>query len=190
MTKQEMAFLAQYAIGVFSVDQEGRIWRHREYVGGSKVGSPAPERTLKEPRRAETSISKKHLRVQFKVNNERMFVYAHRVVWMIANQAEIPLGMEINHKDGVPSNNHPNNLEAVTRKENTLHAGRVLKVLGKKEQRGEKNTSAKLTAEDVLVIRDLWDKREVSQSELARRYHVSQVTINEVCLRKTWRHLP
>lgn len=190
MTNQEQAFLALIAIGTFSIDEQGRVWRLKEYAGGSKMGTPAPERTLKLPRRAETSVSRKHLKIQFRVGGERLWVYSHRIVWMVANQCEIPIGMEINHKDGNPSNNTPSNLEIVTHQENALHAARVLGVMGKKEQRGEKNTSAKLTPEDVLVIRMLWDKREVSQSEMAKRYGVSQVTINEVCLRKTWKHLP
>ena len=190
MNEHERAFLAELAIGKFFVDQDGKIWRTRGPVGGSKVGTPAPERMLAVPQRVDTGRSHGYLRVQFTINGTRMRAYAHRLVWMIANQSDIPAGMDINHKNGNKTDNSPDNLEVVTRQENMLHAGRILKVMGKKEQRGEKNTSAKLTAEQVLIIRSMWDNREVSQSEMARRYGVSQVTINEICLRKTWKHLP
>ena len=40
MTKDEQVFLALVAIGAFSVDEMGRIWRHRRLVG-SKVGAPS-----------------------------------------------------------------------------------------------------------------------------------------------------
>ena len=141
-------------------------------------------------RRAETTQSRGHLRVQMTENGKKVMVYAHRVVWMYFNKSEIPDALEINHKDGNPKNNHPNNLELVTRKENALHAGRVLKRLGKKEQRGEKNPSAKLTAQQVLEIRAIWEKREMSLSQIAAHYKVSVTTIQDICHRRTWKHLP
>jgi len=189
MKENETAFMCQVAMGVFSIDDEGRIWRHKRFAG-SRSGNKSTEKSLQTARRAETSESQKHLRVMFTYEGKRYAIYAHRAVWMYLNGQEIPEGMEINHKDGNPANNRPPNLELATRQENTLHAGRVLRVLGKKEQRGEKNTSAKLTAEDVLVIRSMWDKRKMTQHAMAKHFGVSQVTINEICTRKTWKHLP
>ena len=190
ITKEnETAFMCQVAMGVFSIDGQGRIWRNKR-LSGSRSGNKSIERSLQTARRAETSESQNHLRVMFTYEGKRHAIYAHRAVWMYLNAQEIPEVMEINHKDGNPKNNYPGNLELATRQENTLHAGQVLKVLGKKEQRGEKNTSAKLKAEDVLVIRSMWDKKQMTQGAMAKHFNVSQVTINEVCLRKTWKHLP
>ena len=188
MTDAETAFMCQVAMGTFSIDENGRIWRHRRMFG-SRSGNKSVSRPI-QTSRAEKSESQNHLRVMFTHNEKRMAVYAHRAVWMFLNKQEIPDGMEINHKDGNPRNNHPGNLEIVTRQQNTLHAGRVLGVLGKKEQYGEKNSSAKLKPEDVLVIRSMWDQRQMTQGAMARHYGVSQVTINSICLRKTWAHLP
>ena len=190
MNNHELTFLALIALGTFSIDEKGNIWRHKEQEGGSKAGSPAIEKTLSEPRRAETGRSHGYLRIQHTYHGIRIRAYAHRIVWMIQNQSEIPAGLQINHKNGIRTDNAPNNLELVTSQENSIHAGQILKTLGKKEQRGERNTSAKLTAEQILVIRQLWDSRELSQSQIARRYSVSQQTVHEICTRKTWKHLP
>lgn len=188
MTDAEKLFFAQMAIGVFSISPTGEIWRHKEPIGSVR-GARARWKEIP-MRRAETTQSRGHLRVQMTENGKKVMVYAHRVVWMYFNKSEIPDALEINHKDGNPKNNHPNNLELVTRKENTLHAGRVLKRLGKKEQRGEKNPSAKLTAQQVLEIRAIWEKREMSLSQIAAHYKVSVTTIQDICHRRTWKHLP
>jgi hypothetical protein len=50
---------------------------------------------------------------------------------------------------------------------------------------GEGNPSHKLTEPEVLAIR----ASTLSQWTLARMYHVSQGTISDVKVRKTWRHL-
>ena len=51
---------------------------------------------------------------------------------------------------------------------------------------GERQGSAKLTADKVAAIRDAYAVGGVSQQELADRYHVSQTNIGMVIRRKTW----
>ena len=52
--------------------------------------------------------------------------------------------------------------------------------------RGERNVKAKLTEEQVLVIRS----SSLSGPQLARQYGVSVPTINQIKTRGTWKHLP
>ncbi len=189
MKENEIAFLSQVAMGVFTVDDGGRIWRHKFWVG-SRSGGPSMLKMLPSPTRAERSASRRHLRVMFTVGSKRYMIYAHRAVWLVVKKQPVPEGLEINHKDGDPTNNDPENLEVVTRQENMLHAGRVLGVLGKKEQRGERNACAKLTAEQVMEIRQIWKMKAMTQAMLAERYGVSQGTISAVVLGKSWTHLP
>jgi hypothetical protein len=61
----------------------------------------------------------------------------------------IPNGREVNHKNGVKTDNRAGNLEYMTRRENLQHAKR----LGLLDNEGERNPMAKLTAEQVLQIR-------------------------------------
>ena len=189
MKQTEMAFLAQMTLGIFSVDEQGRVWRHARFIGGSKIGSPS-YLAKRGATRAEKSKSHDHLRIMFTVEGKRMAVYAHRIVWIVANKNTIPEGIEVNHKDGNPQNNHPSNLELATKKENANHAAKVLKRFGKKDQWGEKNTSAKLTPAKVLELYRLCNARAMSQGKIAELYGMSQASVNEIYLGKTWKHLP
>lgn len=179
MTDKELLALAMVGIGVFSVDETGRIWRHRD--GDAAIA----------PRRADTGrhLAGSYLRLQFTVSGTRYAVPAHRVVWMVANGRLIPDGMEINHRDGDKTNNAPDNLEIVTHAENTIHSFRELgrKV---KAQRGSKNTSAKLDEAAVLEIRSLCASRAMTQQAIADRFGVTQRTVSEIHTRKTWKHVP
>lgn len=49
---------------------------------------------------------------------------AHRLIWESVF-GPIPRGLEINHKNGVKTDNRIRNLEAVTRSENMRHAYRL-----------------------------------------------------------------
>jgi hypothetical protein len=52
---------------------------------------------------------------------------------------------------------------------------------------GEKNPSARLTAEDVLAIRAAWPR--TTQAVLAKQYGVAPTTISAVVRRETWSSL-
>jgi len=92
-------------------------------------------------------------------------------------------GMEVNHKDGDKLNNHPKNLEYVTRSENMLHVFAV----GLKSHKGENNPSNKLTEEDVREIRLLLPK--YTQTEIGKRFNVSQSAISLIAVGKNWSYL-
>lgn len=169
MTTKDMLALALVGIGQLRVEPDGSIWRGN--------------------RRADTGRARGYLRLQFTVAGKRYSLGAHRVVWMVSKKRFIPHRMEINHKDGNKSRNCPDNLELVTHTGNTIHSFRKL-ARKLKEQRGEKNTSAKLTELQVLEIRSLWDAREMTQKEVGERYGISQRSVSEICLRKTWKHVP
>lgn len=184
MKPNEQAFLAAVGLGWFVVDPAGNIWRTTKMADGFPVRLPQMLRAEK-----ASSAPDGYPKVMFRFEGQRFAVYAHRAVWMVHNRRPIPDGMEINHRDGNKRNPHPDNLELVTHAENTAHSFRVL---GQqvKEQRGVKNTSAKLTEADVLAIRSLCAARSLPQSEIATRYGVSQRTVSEIHTRKTWAHVP
>ena|SRR3990167_9647906 len=104
--------------------------------------------------------------------------YVHDLV-AIMFIGEKPPSLQTNHKDGDPKNNFAENLEYVTRRENSLHAHNVLHVLA-----GERNPCAKLTEEAVREIRS-----QLTTRQLANKYSVNIGTINSVRSRSSWAHI-
>ncbi len=96
-----------------------------------------------------------------------------------------PLGMQVNHRDLVKTNNVPINLEYVTPQENMEHAriaGRLWHPVG------SASPSAKLTEVDIPKIRHL-HREGVSQRKIARLFGVQCATITAILLGRTWRHV-
>jgi DNA-binding CsgD family transcriptional regulator len=180
MTDAEQALLSQIALGIFSVDHEGRVWRHYRQSNGSAL-EVRPLLRIAPPIPAEIEVTSGYLRIQFTHKTERLQTYAHRIVWMVHNHQPIPGSMEINHKDGRKSNNHPANLELVTKSENASHALHQLGYHAKRNYPG-----AKLTLQQVAEIRTLYDGRTLAQTEIARMYWVSVKTVRDIGRRKTY----
>lgn len=91
---------------------------------------------------------------------------------------------EVNHKDGVISNNAADNLEWVTQLENANHAATVLL-----RRAGELGCWAKLTTKDVVEIRQACEIKSTNKAALARKYGVSPGVIWHVWKRITWKHV-
>lgn len=106
----------------------------------------------------------------------------HRLV-ATAFIAAIPLGWEVNHKDGNKDNNGVDNLEIVTPEQNRLHAKQYGLI-----RRGERNPRAKMTE---AQVRDIRRRRAEGETvmKLAREYDLGERAIYLICGRETWRHL-
>lgn len=113
-------------------------------------------------------------------------VYVHHIV-MLAFVGVCPEGYEVNHKNGVKSDNRLINLEYVTPSENCLHSRRVLgnRVKGVK---GSSNHAAKLTEDDVKHIRILL-KNGQSSRQIAKVYGVSKTVILMINKGELWTHV-
>lgn len=170
---------------MFSIDGAGRIWKHRRLIAGSQQGTP-PYWKDQETKRAETSESDGYPTVMFSDGRQRHKVFAHRVVFMFTTKQDIPPAMQVNHKNGDRKDARPGNLEIVTNAENVRHSFRVL---GRKARprSGEANQAAKVTAAQVLEIRELSGK--LAQSKIAEMYGIKQGTVSAIILRKSWAHI-
>lgn len=93
---------------------------------------------------------------------------------------------EVNHKNGIKTDNNLNNLEYLTPSENVLHHYHVL---GHKAVCGTKQHMAKLNEKKVLKIRNLYESRIYGTYKLAKDFNVSQSIIWKVIKRITWKHI-
>lgn len=59
--------------------------------------------------------------INFTIDGRRYFYNTHKMVWVLI-KGLVPVGYLINHKDGVKSNTHIDNLELSTVSENLKHA--------------------------------------------------------------------
>lgn len=114
----------------------------------------------------------------------RRFYLVHQLV-ALTFFGPCPLGHEINHKDGVKTNNRIDNLEYVTVAENNHHAFRSgLRV----PAYGERHSLARLREQDVRDIRQAL-ANGMSQCALGRKYGVHGTTIRNIGLGITWKHV-
>lgn len=98
----------------------------------------------------------------------------------IANMSDF----DVNHKDGVKTNNRIDNLEWCTKTENMAHA-RNAGLFHPEDRYGEKHPMCKLSTEDVQEIRRLLDEGKMTQHAIALQFHVNDTTIHEIKYHKT-----
>lgn len=127
----------------------------------------------------QTSVGRGYLRVSMGRNN---YDYVHRIVAraFIRNSRGC---REVNHKNGVKTDNRVENLEWVTTSENQKHAYRIL---GRSPTRQFGNGHArKLTETEVTGLRELKSKGWKNK-DLAQKYGVTEATVRNVYKRRTY----
>jgi hypothetical protein len=110
-------------------------------------------------------------------------VLAHRVIWESVHGA-LTQGLTINHRNGDKTDNRIANLEAVTMRENNVHA---LATGLRQVVRGEDVPHARLNEASVREIRRRCLTERVC--DLAREYGVAYWTIADVKHRRSWQHV-
>lgn len=116
----------------------------------------------------------------------------HRLLWE-AFRSAIPEGMQINHIDGVKSNNDLSNLELVTPKQNTEHAI----AMGLRRWNPETHRRAKLTEQEVTDIRTAaigmprttngCRRGSGEIKALAEKYKVGRSRISAILAGRSWK---
>lgn len=129
-------------------------------------------------------------------------VLAHRLAWTVASGVAIPDGLSVCHTcdvrhcvrndesgiyvvDGIeyPRWGHlflaPQQINAIDAVQKGHHAGLC----------GEAHHAARLTEDDVRVIRHRYASGDISQRQLAHDYSVHVMTISHIVRRKNWPHV-
>lgn len=158
-----------------------RFWRHVEKGDGENAcWLWTASTTSPDPARAYGLILYEGVRMG-----------AHRCSWLI-NVGPIPEGMEVCHN--CPTGDNPRCVNPAHLFLGT-HADNMADMMAKGRRRavpglqGEEHPCAKLTAVQAREILTLYAGGGWSHSTLARRYGVSDGTIQLLTQRKTWRNL-
>jgi len=143
-------------------------------------------RTVHPSLRCKTLATRKHQGyLSLRLTGRDWFV--HRLVCLafIPNPENKP---QVNHKNGIKSDNRLENLEWVTPRENTLHARDVIKTLfplGKHLFFGSANGSTKLTTEQAREIKGLFGT--LSEAQIAAKFNISRGAIQSIKRGESWR---
>lgn len=155
-------FVDMIRTGVVVYD-DGRLYRHRKPMGRLTT-------------RGYRQLTKK-------VDGKVITAVEHRVIYAYFNNLkEWPSGLEINHKNGVKTDNRIENLEVVTQSENMKHA---YKTGLKQKMIGVKNPAAKLGFGEVEKIKTLIEKGDTNV-DIGKVFGVSDVTIGKIKRGLSW----
>jgi len=158
-----------------------RIVPVTEYVGEYVAGDDGNIYSARTWRKLAGGVKSNYLGVTLCIDGRQRQHLVHRVV---AEAFHGPAyGRQVNHKNGDKLDNRPSNLEWVTRSENQIHAANT----GLKPT-GEKSHLAKLNESQVKEIRVLLSEG-ISQTEIGRRYGVSQTAISKIKMLRKWKQL-
>lgn len=91
---------------------------------------------------------------------------------------------QVNHKNGIKTDNKIDNLEWNTRSENQKHSI----ISGLRSAKGVKNSQCKLDEDSVLSIREEF-KTNKSKKDLAKKYQISLPTIYDILTKRSWKHI-
>ncbi|MBA1156926.1 HNH endonuclease [Microvirga mediterraneensis] len=163
---------------VYAVSRDGKVFRISTY--GTKPKPIMKPCALREKRG--------YLIAHFSVDGVASDRSVHRMVWEAFN-GPIPKGMQINHLNGIKTDNRLENLEICTPSKNSEHKFRVLNHPAPNNPNpGTRNGAAKLTEDQVRQIRRL-SAEGMLQHEIGAMFGISQVMAGKIARRENWRHV-
>ena len=158
---------------LYYAGDDGSLWtRRRPHYGTGTARKMAP------------AVTKDgYLRTSISEGGKAKPILAHRLI-ALAFLGPCPDGYTVNHKNGIKTDNRPDNLEYVTLSDNVRHAH-----ANNMMPRGMQRSRAKLDDDKVRDIRRRYAEGSAGMRPLAREYGVHSSVINCVVQRRTWKHV-
>ncbi len=125
--------------------------------------------------------------VNFYPNGKQKPHSIHRLVAMTYLSNWDPK-LQVNHINGIKTDNRLENLEMVTRSENAKHA-HLTGLVKPKCHKGENHPGSKLCDNDINTIRKLGASKKYKHREIAFMYNVSRALISHILRGVLWNHL-
>ena len=169
-SKNEKWFVKQVKLGKIKIKKNGKVFNPKT---GRYIGAIGSGRYIK--------ISMKDMK-----RNKIRSIQVHRLLWIIY-KGIIPYGKEINHKDGIKTNNKLSNLEVVSPTRNKQHA-KETGLLG--SCKGEKNSQSKFKDSTILKLRKKFRENKINLNYIINKYKVSRFTASSIITGYTYRHVP
>ena len=126
-----------------------------------------------------------YLQINLYKGGKRVTRVVHQLVLLAFTGNGIEGHDGVRHLDGNPQNNCITNLTYGTYGENQAD-----KVKHGRLPNGERQGLSKLTAWDVVIIRQAYKEMKITQTELAKAFGIYYTNIHFVVTRKTWAHIP
>lgn len=165
--------------GLYAVTEEGKVWAYPR-TWTRKHGRPSSHKGMwMKLTKLQVGYSLVGLVDKDRVSHKK---YVHYLV----AETFLPKRLQVNHKNGIKTDNRVENLEWCTPSENSLHARQVLKIGVPK---GEKHVAAKLTEKDVREMRELRKTKGLLYRELAEIYGVDGSVVSRIINHQYWTHV-
>ena len=125
-----------------------------------------------------------YIMYHIRIDNIRVGRLAHRMVAEAFIYNPDPINkIEVNHKDGIKTNNHVSNLEWVTKQENLRHALQTgLKVVGF----GENSCNPKITEKTAREICKYLEENKLTLDEIAEKCNTTRLIVYNIKHKLAW----
>ena len=139
-------------------------------------------RIIDRPRPVKQNVTDRgYFRIALRKNKKQKIWFSHRVV-ALAFIGPIPTGKQVNHKNGIKSDNRPENLEYVSQSENNKHAYKT----GLRSVRGNQSPVRKI---DESVAIEIKYKENGPQKHIAKKYGISASQVCNIKSGRSWSHI-